>query len=142
MRPLNSDNYAVKCGMAKWVEEYNVSIQPSKNLKEKIDQFMKKHDEETNLAEEKEKRLSEKDDEGWMTVTKGGKIKSFARSEKIENKILAKEEKGKKRKELKNFYTFQIRESKMKHLVALRQKFEEDKKKIAQIKQIRRFKPF
>lgn len=142
LRPLNNKDYNVKCGMTKWIEEYNKSILPVKAFKHRIDEFMKQHDQETVLAEEKEKQTEQEDDEGWITVTKGGKVQSIARSDKVEKKIMEKEEKGKKRLELKNFYTFQIRESKMKHIVALRQKFEEDKKKIAQIKQSRRFKPF
>ncbi|XP_075979173.1 ribosomal RNA-processing protein 7 homolog A [Anticarsia gemmatalis] len=142
LRPLNSEKHSVKVGLNKWIDEYNNSILLAKDLKESIETFMKKYDEESAKQEKKEKALEEEDDEGWVTVTKKGKVQSFARSEKVENKIMQKEEKNKKRKELKNFYTFQIRESKMKHIVALRQKFEEDKKKIAQIKQSRRFKPF
>ncbi|KAM3958551.1 ribosomal RNA-processing protein 7 homolog A [Aphomia sociella] len=142
LQPMNSENHHIKLGMKKWIEEYNSSILLPKVLKEKVEEFMKHHDKETDISEAKEKELEQEDDEGWITVTKKGKVQSFARTEKVENKIMAKEEKNKKRKELKNFYTFQIRESKMKHIVSLRQKFEEDKKKIAQIKQSRRFKPF
>lgn len=142
LRPMNSDGYQIKLGMKKWMDEYNNSILPPKALKETIETFMKKHDAATKRAEKKEKQLEQEDDDGWITVTKKGKVQNFARTEKVENKIIAKEEKKNKRKELKNFYTFQIRESKMKHIVALRQKFEEDKRKIDQIKQSRRFKPF
>lgn len=142
LSPVNNDTYQLKSGLKKWIEEYNSSILLAKELKEKVEGFMKNYDEKTKQAEEKEKKLEEEDDEGWVTVTKRGKVQSFARSEKVENKVRAKEEHNKKRKELQNFYTFQIRESKMKHVVALRQKFEEDKRKIAQIKQSRRFKPF
>ncbi|XP_059058034.1 ribosomal RNA-processing protein 7 homolog A [Achroia grisella] len=142
LHPLNSEEYKIKLGMNKWIEEYNSSVLLPKVLKEKLEEFMKLHDKEANINEKKEKQLEQEDSEGWITVTKRGKVQSFARTEKVENKIMAKEERNKKRKELKNFYTFQIRESKMKHIVALRQKFEEDKKKIAQIKQSRRFKPF
>ncbi|KAL4719168.1 hypothetical protein ACJJTC_017592 [Scirpophaga incertulas] len=140
--PLNSNGHEILFGMKKWIEEYNSSILMPKVLKERVEAFMKKHDEETKKLEKQEKQLEEEDEDGWITVTKRGKVQSFARSDKVENKIMAKEEKKKERKELKNFYTFQIRESKMKHIVALRQKFEEDKKKIAYIKQSRRFKPF
>lgn len=142
LQPLNSADHQIKLGMKKWIEEHNNAVIVSKILKERVELFMKQHDQEKRKVEKKEKELEEEDDEGWVTVTKRGKVQSFARSDKIENKIMAKEERNKKRKELKNFYTFQIRESKMKHIVALRQKFEEDKRKIAQIKQSRRFKPF
>ncbi|KAG6456823.1 hypothetical protein O3G_MSEX009994 [Manduca sexta] len=142
LRPMNSAGHTIKLGIQKWIEQHNNAVQPPKVLKENIENFMKEFDTKMAEAERKEKQLEQEDDEGWVTVTKRGKVQSFARTEKVENKILEKEEKKKKRKELKNFYTFQIRESKMKHIVALRQKFEEDKKKIAQIKQTRRFKPF
>ncbi|GBP69511.1 Ribosomal RNA-processing protein 7 homolog A [Eumeta japonica] len=124
------------------MQDYNNSVLTTKSLKQKVEEFMSIYDIEVKKADEKEKELENEDNEGWVTVTKKGKMQGFARTEKMENKIMAKEEKGRKRKELKNFYTFQIRESKMKHIVALRNKFEEDKKKIAQIKQSRRFKPF
>ncbi|CAH0730088.1 unnamed protein product, partial [Brenthis ino] len=140
--PMNSNGHEIKVGMKKWIEEYNNSIEQSKVMKERIEKFMKDHDKKTEIKEKKEKELEQEDDEGWVTVTKRGKVQSFARNEKVENKIMAKEDRNKKRKELQNFYTFQIRESKMKHIVSLRQKFEEDKKKIAHIKQSRRFKPF
>ncbi|OWR41461.1 putative rRNA processing protein RRP7 [Danaus plexippus plexippus] len=142
LQPMNSSEHQIKVGISKWLDEYNNSIQHPKALKSKIESFMQDYDKKMASQQEQEKELEKEDDEGWVTVTKGGKIQSFARTEKVKNKIMEKEEKNKKRKELKNFYTFQIRESKMKHIVSLRQKFEEDKKKIAQIKQSRRFKPF
>lgn len=142
LQAMNSEHHAIKTGVKKWIDEYNNAVLQPKNMKEKVEKFMKDYDEHVKKAEKREKKLEKEDDEGWVTVTKRGKVQSFARTEKVENKINAKEERGKKRKELKNFYTFQIRESKMKHIVSLRQKFEEDKKKIAQIKQSRRFKPF
>jgi ribosomal RNA-processing protein 7 len=48
----------------------------------------------------------------------------------------------KKNKELKYFYRFQIREEKTKKLAMLRKKFEEDKLKVAKMKESRQFKPF
>ncbi|CAH2269321.1 ribosomal RNA-processing protein 7 homolog A [Pararge aegeria] len=142
LHPLNSNDQEVNIGMKKWIQEYNNSVEQPKLLKERIETFMKEHDKKIDSEQKQEKQLEKEDDEGWVTVTKGGKVQSFARTDKVESKIMAKEESKKKRKELKNFYTFQIRESKMKHIVSLRQKFEEDKKKIVQIKQSRRFKPF
>lgn len=51
-------------------------------------------------------------------------------------------EKKKKNKELKNFYTFQIKEQKIEKLELLRKKFEEDKERVAAMKAARKFKPF
>lgn len=50
--------------------------------------------------------------------------------------------KKKKQLELKNFYRFQIRQEKVEKLEELRQKFEEDKQRVALMKESRKFKPF
>ncbi|XP_047516802.1 ribosomal RNA-processing protein 7 homolog A [Pieris napi] len=141
LQPMNLDAHIV-LGINKFIHEHNESVFKPMELKNRIEIFMKRCDEKIKKEIEKEKQLEQEDDEGWITVTKRSKVQSFARTEKVENKIMAKENKSKKKKELTNFYTFQIRESKMKHIVSLRQKFDEDKKKIAQIKQSRRFTPF
>lgn len=142
LQPMNNSNHKVKYGMAKWINEFNSNIHQTIVLKKKVQLFMDRADRTMLKTAARFKKLEEEDDEGWMTVTRGGKVSSFARSEKVQDKIMAKEESGRKRKELKNFYSFQIRESKKNHVVALRQKFEQDKRKIAQIKESRRFKPF
>lgn len=50
--------------------------------------------------------------------------------------------KPQKKKELVNFYRFQMREQKRDQLVELRKKFEADRKKIEQLKQTRKFRPY
>ena len=50
--------------------------------------------------------------------------------------------KRKKNLELVNFYRFQMREAKRERLAALRQRFEEDKARIAKMKAARKFMPF
>lgn len=140
--PLSTKDFQVNTGIRRWIKEYNDSIIDETLMQAEIDNFMKIYDEEESRKMQHEKSLQEADDEGWITVTKHGRKPGFARKESVENKIKQKDKAGKKRKELLNFYTFQIRESKMKHLVSLRQKFEEDKKRIALLKQSRKFKPF
>lgn len=66
----------------------------------------------------------------------------LARKESVVNKLNEKIGRGAKKKELKNFYTFQIRENKMKNLAELRKSYEEAKNKVKQMKNIRRFKPY
>ena len=46
-----------------------------------------------------------------------------------------------KRKELENFYRHQAKESKLRRLSDLKEKFEADKKRQLQMKQERKFKP-
>ncbi|XP_026681512.1 ribosomal RNA-processing protein 7 homolog A-like [Diaphorina citri] len=71
-----------------------------------------------------------------------GRNPGFARKDSVNKQILSKERNKRSKKQLLNFYTFQIKESKMNHLESLRKKFEEDKQKIDVLKKSRRFKPF
>ena len=56
----------------------------------------------------------------------------------------AKRSRSKKKKpqELKNFYRNQIRESKREQLAELRERFEQDKQRVARLREQRKFKPF
>lgn len=132
----------ITSGVTKWIKDYNNSIPNMKDLKSKINLYMENYDRQMKEKIESEKALTEADDEGWITVTKQSKKSGFERKESVTNKIAMNKAAHQEKKELKNFYTFQIRESKMNHIIGLRQKFEEDKKKIALLKQSRRFKPF
>ncbi|KAF4519350.1 hypothetical protein B566_EDAN011356 [Ephemera danica] len=127
----------------RWKAEYDARIPDVEELQAEIDSFMEKHDKQVSEEERKLKETEgQPDDEGWITVTRRGNKPGFARKESVEQRVLAKESKKKANKELKNFYQFQIRESKMNNLAELRHKFEEDKKKIAQLRQARKFRPY
>ncbi|KAJ9589122.1 hypothetical protein L9F63_017581 [Diploptera punctata] len=139
---LSTDETPIICGLQKWCKEYNERIPDVSLLKKDIDNFMEKYDNEESENAQKEKETMEEDDEGWVTITKRGRKPGFARKESVEKKILGKERQRRSKKELQNFYRFQIRESKMKHLVTLRKKFEEDKKKLVKLKESRKFRPF
>lgn len=142
LAPVCDDNTSACSGAIQWIKEYNSAIPNINKLKEDIEQFMTKYDEKTKDKIETEKSLGEADDDGWITVTRHSRKPGFERKETVGNKIMAQEKNRQQKKELTNFYSFQIRESKMKHIITLRQKFEEDKKKIALLKESRRFRPF
>ncbi|XP_046403642.1 ribosomal RNA-processing protein 7 homolog A isoform X2 [Ischnura elegans] len=138
---LSSSRLPVLTGCEKWAAEYNGRIVDSAVLQAEIDAFMANYDEQERESRQKEKEEGA-DEEGWVTVTKRGRNPGFSRKESVHRKVMGRERQKRSRKELLNFYTFQIRESKMKHIAELRQKFEEDKKRISVLKQARRFKPF
>lgn len=151
-----------------WCKEYNDSIYNEKTLKQEIDEYMSVYDKQVENHIAKEKAAEEEDEEGWITVTGGKKRGQFApsRKESTIGKVQQKEEQRKKKKQLLNFYTFQVRESKKQSkyklqfttfflcnnamlvffcsldLAELRKKFEQDKKRLQELKSKRTFKPF
>ena len=142
---LNSKDRVGLIGLTKWCREYNGSICSEKEMKEEIESYMQNYDKRivNKIANEKAMEEAEEND-GWVTVSGRKKRGQFAlsRKESTVNKVHAKEEQKDKKKELRNFYTFQIRESKKQNLAELRKKFELDKKRLQDLKSKRTFKPF
>lgn len=96
-----------------WSKEYNDSVCDEQATKWEIEKYLASYDKNTNERVVKEKAAEENDD-GWTTVTGRKKRGQFApiRKESTIGKMLQKEEHRKKKKQLLNFYTFQIREAK------------------------------
>jgi len=140
---LSSDEKPIKTGIEKWVNTYEDQFVEIKSLQTAVDEFMRHYD-KTKAKEEKKLKANEgvPDDEGWITVTRDSRNAGVVRTESMEQKVMMNEKKKQTDKKLINFYGFQLRESKMEHLTQLRQKFEEDKKRIAAMKASRRFKPY
>lgn len=141
LEPLSTKEHPVTTGLKKYIQDYNNSLIDPAVLQNEVDKFMADYDKQEKLREKKEKQQKE-DEEGWTVVTKKGRHPGLSRKESVEVKIAEKLHKKSKKKGVKNFYTFQIRESKMNHIAKLREKFEEDKKRIEAFKKSRKFKPF
>lgn len=143
---LNGDSNVCLTGLAKWCEEYNMSICNEDNLKEEIETYMQNYDKKMAEKKANEKAMEEqvKDNDGWITVSGQKKRGEYAlsRKESTINKVQYKEEQKNKKKQLLNFYTFQIRESKKQNLAELRKKFELDKQRLQSLKSKRTFRPF
>ncbi|KAM8717449.1 hypothetical protein ACLKA7_004185 [Drosophila subpalustris] len=138
----SSGESLIKTGMELWHDDYeNNFILDVAKTQAKIDAYMADYD-KRERAELEAAKTSEADADGWVTVGKEGRNAGFEQKESVIGRLENKLAKDKKTKELKNFYTFQIRESKMQNIVELRQKYEEDKRKIELLKQSRRFRPF
>lgn len=118
-------------------------------IKAELDSFMSKFEEEEGAAEEEDKAKANRPDvDGFMPVVsrkrkaermEGGDIS--ARSSKVQEGLGVKRRK-KKDLELKNFYSFQMKQDKMGKIEEIRRRFEDDKARIAKMKQDRKFKPF
>ncbi|KOX70530.1 Ribosomal RNA-processing protein 7 like protein A [Melipona quadrifasciata] len=144
---LNSERKICFTGLEKWCFKYNrASLHSEKMLKKKIEAYMQNYDQKIaeKIAKEKATKEEEAENDGWVTITGRKKRGQFAlsRKESTINKVQHKEEQRNKKKQLLNFYTFQIRESKKQNLAELRKKFELDKKRLQDLKSKRTFKPF
>lgn len=120
-------------GLAKWCSDYAEERKPVKLIESTVAEFMADYDTRKLEDEETKKGLQEPDDDGWVTVTRKNP-KPIAQGKRHRQR--------KKKKELLNFYQFQLRESKRQQIADLRRKFEEDKQKVAEMKSKRRFKPY
>lgn len=132
----------VETGINKWRNEYNANWVNEKELETEVNEYMAAFEAREQEAKADAKKL-EVDEDGWVTVKRGKSGGGgFEQKESTLKALEEKIAKGKQKKEFKNFYTFQIRESKHKHIVSLRKRFQEDKLKIEALKKARRFKPF
>ncbi|KAI5462619.1 ribosomal RNA-processing protein 7-domain-containing protein [Mariannaea sp. PMI_226] len=101
--------------------------------------FNRKEKEAAELA----KRLrNEPDEDGFVTVTRGGRVAPAGRNEAEEAKRKMVERDEKKKSELKDFYRFQLRERRKAEQAALLRSFEEDKRKVSAMREKRgKFRP-
>ncbi|XP_041365016.1 ribosomal RNA-processing protein 7 homolog A-like [Gigantopelta aegis] len=139
---LETDSAPLLTGLAKWTQVYEMSVVDVNEMQVEIDSFMVQFD--ATMEEDKQKAKETEgvpDEEGWMTVNRHSN-KVARRTETNDKRLKANERKKKKETELLNFYRFQVRETKQKQIVTLRQKFEEDKQRIALMKASRKFRPY
>ena len=83
---------------------------------------------------EKARRVAEPDEDGFVTVSHGPKLNSVAREEEY-NEILERQKR--KNEGLKDFYRFQAREKRKERENDLVHRFEEDRKRLSELKRRR-----
>ncbi|CAH8391512.1 unnamed protein product [Eruca vesicaria subsp. sativa] len=135
-------------GMKKWVAGYYESRPGLDELQKRIDDFITAHEE--RLEQEKQEREAKAAEGGWTVVVhhKGRKKTTEAESGTAVGSVsqAALEDKVSKKKNTEivghGFYRFQRRDAQRSELLALQSKFEEDKKRIQQIRAARKFKPY
>ena len=119
-------------GLAKWCADYMKQRTTLTSIEAKVTEFMADYDKKKEATEKHKQGLQEPDKDGWITVTRKN-------PKPLQGK---RHRQKKKKKELLNFYQFQLRESKRQHIAELRRKFEEDKLKVAEMKSKRKFRPY
>lgn len=135
-------------GISRYLYEYRAARPPTELLKKEVDAYMAKFEE---AKYERERILSQQqnvaDEDGFITVVRrGGSNKNTDGTATVTamsatDARLAGENK-KKQAVYGDLYRFQVRERKRDQLTELRKKFEEDKEKIARMRQARHFRPY
>ncbi|PIN12800.1 hypothetical protein CDL12_14594 [Handroanthus impetiginosus] len=134
-------------GMKKWITEYHQSRPGIKLLQERIDDFIVAHEaKEEQARAEREAQAAEG---GWTVVVhhKGRKKTTDAESgiavgSVAQAAVLDKMAKKKKNDVGLDFYRFQKREAHRNEIMMLQSKFEQDKKRIQQMRAARKFRPY
>lgn len=125
-----SFNFVYLKKMEDILKNYNQSIVDVHNLKKKVKKKLAQY--ETSVKEANKKPKYEDQDDGWITVHhKGGRDPT---------KKHTKNKKKRKTEKLINFYAFEVKESKLKKHKELLEKFEEDKRRLAKMREQRKFK--
>ncbi|TPX13252.1 uncharacterized protein E0L32_006225 [Thyridium curvatum] len=127
-----------------WLRSHNQMAYPDKvDVQSAVDAFFTVFNRREKEAAEMAKRLrNEPDEDGFVTVTRGGRNgpAGKAEAEEARQKMVAKQDK--KKSELTNFYRFQLRERKKAEQAELLKKFDEDRKKVAAMREKRgKFRP-
>ncbi|CAJ2667271.1 unnamed protein product [Trifolium pratense] len=134
-------------GMKKWIMEYHQSRPGLEVLQNQIDEFITTYEEK--LEEERKAKEALAAEGGWtVVVQKKGRKKTTDSESGIavgsvaqaaaENNLAKK-----KPKEVGlDFYRFQKREAQRNELMELQSKFQEDKKRLQQLRAARKFRPY
>jgi len=137
---------AMPLGYKKWMQQYKYTRPRPKALKTRVDNYMVNFTRMEEIEKlELDRKASIVDEDGFTLVTRRTR-RNTNRTEDGASVTAARYEDVKnlkpKKKELQDFYRFQMKEKKRNELAELRRKFEEDKKRIADLKSSRRFKPY
>ncbi|XWS23431.1 hypothetical protein CRYUN_Cryun28dG0013500 [Craigia yunnanensis] len=133
-------------GMKKWLTKYHQSRPGLKVLQQRIDEFIIAH--ETKLEQERKEKEAHLTEGGWILVEhhKGRKKTTDSESgttvSSVSQAVVGEKLAKKKSKEVFDFYRFQKREAQRNELMMLQSKFEQDKKRIQQLRAARKFRPY
>lgn len=147
--PSLDENGDETLGYAGLIQRHRRNFLPRSELQAEVDTIMERFEDEEAEEAAKRKALLENptDDDGFITVTykkKRGRSVPLpvAADLAAANAAAGVKKKRKGAGSLPDFYRFQMRESRREQLVNLRAKFEQDKARVAKMKENRKFRPF
>lgn len=132
-------------GVRAWVGRHRARRPGHQKLQEQLDAWMEAW--EAEEARKRREREAAAGGDGWTVVggTKGRRKTRDDRGTAVGgvSAALAESRRGKEQKKPEaNFYRFQRREKRRDEVLELRQRFEEDRKRLAAMRKDRQFKPY
>ena len=130
-------------GSARYKAHHKLRYPDKLELQRSVDAFM----ETFGRAEEKRAREAKRarnvpDEDGFITVTRGGRVGPAKKEEAEVKKMEAEEKEKAKRDSMGDFYRFQMRERRKAEQGELAKRFEEDRKRVEVMREKRgRFRP-
>ncbi|TPX50122.1 hypothetical protein SeLEV6574_g01102 [Synchytrium endobioticum] len=137
----------VQLGLAKWQQEQDELYPPVAALLSRVTHELELFEQAQRDAHRAAKsKRNVPDEDGFVLVTRASKRKTATDPSSGATVTAAKADEVRdlkpKKRELQNFYRFQVKEKKMTQLSELRKKFDEDKVRIAALKSGRKFRPY
>ncbi|KAF5196623.1 ribosomal RNA-processing 7 protein [Thalictrum thalictroides] len=134
-------------GMKKWVTEYHQSRPGLEILQQRIDEFIISHEEQEEQTRKEKEALAAEG--GWTVVVhqKGRKkttdTESGTTMGSVAQAAVVEKMKNVRKKDVgPDFYRFQKRDAQRNEIMMLQSKFEQDKKRIQQLRAARKFRPY
>ncbi|KAL8644945.1 MAG: hypothetical protein Q9210_006989 [Variospora velana] len=129
-----SEGQVPPLGSARYINHHKLQYPDREQLLQSANTYMSEFAaREAEQARLQARKRQVPDDEGFITVTKGGR-NGPARQESAQESAVKQKE---KQKGLEDFYRFQHREKKKEKAAELMRKFEEDKEKVRKMKEKR-----
>lgn len=132
------ENKLAALGSTRYEARHARSYPDPATLQANVDAFMTAFNaREENKRRDDARKRSGPDDEGFVTVTRGGRAGPARRGEAEEKRKEMEEREEKKRREMETggFYRFQVREQRKREQGELVRKFEEDKRRIERLRE-------
>ncbi|XP_008784327.1 ribosomal RNA-processing protein 7 homolog A-like isoform X2 [Phoenix dactylifera] len=133
-------------GMKKWLISYKESRPGLKVLQQRIDEFVTAY--EVQQEQERKEREAHAAEGGWTVVVHHKGRKKTTDSEtgitvgSVAQAAVMDKMANKKKEVALDFYRFQRREARRNEVMMLQSKFEQDKKRIQQLRAARKFRPY
>ncbi|KAK4982371.1 hypothetical protein LTR66_009311 [Elasticomyces elasticus] len=129
-------------GSARYLTHHRLRYPPASSLQKTVDAFLTSF----SAAEAAHAKLLSRqrqvpDEEGFITVTRGGRAGPARLEEATEYAAKQVEKEKEKREAAAGFYRFQTREKRKERAGELLRGFEEDRKKVEEMRKRRKFKP-